>query len=76
MIGLPDKEPWLANALLNCLRRWERESGPGPWYVTVEDLDHLTEWIKTLDASWERTREFYREHNFPYQIRPVEIGDV
>lgn len=65
----------MTNAVLNCLRRWERESGPGPFIVTLEDLDYLEQWAAGLYESWKKCKLFYEDHDFPWCIRPVRIGE-
>ena len=74
MTSLPEKEPFIANAILNCLRRWERDAKPCPFVMTLEDLDSLEEWSRTLHEHWDRAAEVYKEHGFPLRIRPVRIG--
>lgn len=75
MQKLPEREPWIANALLKCLRRWELEAKPGPFIVTIEDLDYLEQWAAGLYESWKRAEQVYDENNFPWCIRPVRIGE-
>lgn len=63
-VTMPDRETFLANALLGALRTWKSDNDRGnsqrPWYVTNEDLDQLEEWIAGLWEMHERQVEHLR----------------
>ena len=70
---LREKEPFIANAIIRCLRTWKERCHPGPMIVTEEDVEQLAQWAAELNASWEWVKEFNIEHGFPYRIVPKQI---
>ena len=74
MTSQPEKEPFIANAIIKCLRKWNERQGPGPMIVTDEDIDQLEEWAKSMHESWEMTREHFNACNIPVKIIPKQIG--
>lgn len=58
-VTMPDRETFLANALLSALRTWKRDNdrqgnGKRPWIVTDGDLNQLESWIADLWETHER----------------------
>ena len=70
---LPEKEPFIANAVLRTLRIWRERSLPAPMYVSDEDIDALADWAADLHKKYVETEEFYREHGFPLRKIPTQI---
>ncbi len=73
MARLPDKEPWIANAVIRCLWVWRERHGPAPMIVTDEDIDQLETWARGLHTSWEMSKEHFNVLNIPVTIIPTKI---
>ncbi len=73
MNKLHEKEPFIANALIRCLRTWKKRNHPRELILHDEDIDQLADWAKALGETWELTKKFYEEHGFPYKIVPRKI---
>ena len=70
---LREKEPFLANTIIRCLRTWRKRNLPAPMIITEEDIEQLAQWAAELNTTWEWTKEFHIEHDFPYKIIPEQI---
>lgn len=68
-VTLPEPEGWLANAILGCLRTWERQSGPGPWVVTIGDIEYLAKWAANLQQQYEKTGRQFKVTTYPERVR-------
>lgn len=68
-IALPEPDGWLANAMLNCLRTWHKQHGPGPWIVTSGDIEYLAKWAADLQRQHKDTRRRFRVATYPKQVR-------
>jgi len=68
-----DKEPWIANAIIRCLRVWKLRHGPAPMIVTDEDIDQLEAWARSMHELWEMSREHFNVLDIPVRIVPVKI---
>ena len=70
---LREKEPFIANAIIRCLRTWRERNLPAPLIVTEEDVEQLAQWAAELDMQWEWVKEFNIKNDFPYKIVPEQI---
>lgn len=68
-LRLPEPNGWLANAILNCLRQWEQQNGPGPWIVTRGDIEHLARWAADLQRKHEETGRQFKVTTYPVRVR-------
>jgi hypothetical protein len=73
MNKLPEKEPYIANSIIRCLRVWKIRSHPRQLIIHSEDIDQLVEWAKDLNEKWESNKKWHEEHGFPYKIVPKQI---
>lgn len=73
MQRLQDKEPWIANAIIRCLRTWKQRHGPAPMIVTDEDIDQLETWARELHEAWEMSKEHFNVLDIPVTILPTKI---
>lgn len=73
MIKLPERETYIANAILGCLRKWKRECRPAPFYITDEDLDYLENWAAGLWNTYEGVVEIAQRSGIPIEIQPSKI---
>ncbi len=74
MQTLRDKEPFIANGVIGCLRKWKERCGPAPMIVTDEDIDQLVEWAAGLNNAWESAKAVYVTAGVPYRIVPEQIS--
>ncbi len=70
---LHEKEPFIANGIIQCLRTWRERKLPAPMIITEEDIEQLAEWADKLHKSWEWTRNFNIEHGMLNEIIPEPI---
>lgn len=72
-ITLPEREPYVAGIILQCLREWKRHSDKvyrrGMWIVTDEDLDFLEEFTDRLNKIWRRTQTMFENNGFKIEIK-------
>ncbi len=73
MSKLPEKEPFIANAIIRTLRIWRKRNRPAPMIVTSEDIDHLADWAADLYETYLKTEKFFEEHGFPLKKIPTQI---
>jgi len=73
MDQMQDKEPWIANAIIRCLRVWRERHGLAPMIVTDEDIDQLEAWARELHESWEWSKKHFNVLNIPVRIIPTKI---
>ncbi len=73
MARLHDKEPWIANAIIRCLRVWKERHGPAPMIVTDADIDQLEAWARKLHETWELSKEHFNVLNIPITIIPTKV---
>ena len=74
MNTLRDKEPFIANGVIGCLRKWKERCAPAPMIVTDEDIDQLVEWAAELHDAWENAKAVYVSNGIPYKIIPEQIN--
>jgi len=73
---LREKEPFVANGVLQCLRTWRERCEPGPFVLTAEDIEQLAEWAAKLNESWEWAYTLNKEAGGPLTIFPERIHVV
>lgn len=73
---LQEKEPFIANGVIQILREWKSRNGPRLLIITEEDIEQLAEWADNLHRAWEWTHQFHIDHDMSTKIIPHQFtGD-
>ncbi len=70
---LHEKEPYIANGIIQCLRTWRERNLPAPMIITEEDIEQLAGWADNLHRSWEWTHQFHIDQGMSSEIIPEPI---
>lgn len=70
---LPEREAFVASAILRCLRQWQAAWGPAPFFLTSADLDHLESWAARLHRAWDETDACLKRDGFEVKEYPVKV---
>ena len=79
-IKLPERETYLANAILSTLHTWKRHHDAPyqpravPWIVTSEDLQQLEEWAASLWETWQRNHDMLERSGFEIIEQPSVVS--
>ncbi len=70
---IPESSGWMANAILDCLRGWQRQHGPGPFVLTTGDIEHLAAYAADLQRLRRETKEWALSNGFSVRETPERI---
>jgi hypothetical protein len=82
VIRLPERETYLANAILSTLKNWKRHHGARyegkaytpPWYVEDCDLKQLEEFAASLWETWQRSEDRAIADGHLIKQQPSKVG--
>jgi len=75
-ITLPERETYLAGAILKALRKWKADNDRTPhrlWIVTDTDLDCLEAWAIDLWETHQKSQDALRRDGFEITFQPSSL---